>query len=144
MSQDGLNLNPVRNGDAISNTSNQNRGEHTASNVQFVSTARKTLEAPSAVNNHSSPTHIQPPSRNGPSGSHLHHTRNISATISLNGEGRRKYFPKLLQPPKQRHTGTSPSPSINSVVSAAKNVRNQKNGHGKIVSITSDSTTARL
>jgi hypothetical protein len=146
MSQDGLNLNTVRNGDTISNTSNRG-GNHTSttnSNVQFAPpTVRKTqLEAPSSslVNNSSSISHSQhqnPSLKNGPSSSrssHQHHKRNPSATVSE--DGRRKYFPKLLQPPKQRHTGMYPSPStsINSVVSASNNGRNQKNGHGKIVS----------
>ncbi|OXA60909.1 CSC1-like protein 2 [Folsomia candida] len=134
MSQEGLNLNPViRNGDAISNTSNPSR-EHNSTNVQFAPSVRKNLETPSTNNQSSQARPNITASQNGAPGSH--HRRNLSATISEDGNGgRRKYFPKLLQPPKQRHTGMfpSPSPSINSVVSASNNGRNHKNGHGKTV-----------
>lgn len=137
MSQEGLNLNPViRNGDAISNTSNPSR-EHNSTNVQFAPSVRKNLETPSTNNQSSQARPNITASQNGAPGSH--HRRNLSATISEDGNGgRRKYFPKLLQPPKQRHTGMfpSPSPSINSVVSASNNGRNHKNGHGKTVTTT--------
>src|SRR5689334_14917591 len=90
MSQDGLNLNVVRNGDAVSTRSNPSRGEHNGGDVAFSSIVKKNLEAPQS----NSPSHTRKPIKP----SHSRQGSNGQSLISEDGNGgRRKYFPKLLQ-----------------------------------------------
>jgi hypothetical protein len=122
-----LNLNPVRNGDAISNTSNPSQQNPSNAAAPLMVTGKKTLEAPTAniYSNLSS-------NFGGSNSNNTHHRRTLSDG-SANNFGRRKYFPKLLQPPKRRHNGMhpSPSPSINSVVSATNQNHQARNKNGR-------------
>jgi len=102
VSEECLSLNIVRNGDAVSSTSNP-IGENGSQNTT----------APVKKNFHSLNAHV--------------HQKFYSERME-DGRKKRKYFPKILHPPKQRRLQQSPSPSINSVASnlnpqQAKNTR---------------------